>query len=46
MAGTLKRVGEGTWRVRDVEKALKAKDRTACAGIAPPHGLYLVKVTY
>ncbi|GBE44340.1 MAG TPA: tRNA pseudouridine(38-40) synthase TruA [Rhizobiales bacterium] len=46
IAGTLKKVGEGKWRARDVEAALKAKDRAACAAIAPPHGLYLVKVTY
>lgn len=46
IAGTLKKVGEGKWRARDVEMALKARDRAACAAIAPPHGLYLVKVTY
>ncbi|MFQ5626418.1 MAG: tRNA pseudouridine(38-40) synthase TruA [Methyloligellaceae bacterium] len=46
IAGTLKQVGEGKWRARDVEAALKAKDRAACAAVAPPHGLYLVKVSY
>ena len=46
MAGALKLVGEGKWRPRDVEKALKAKDRAACAPVAPPHGLYLVSVDY
>ncbi len=46
MAGTLKLVGEGKWTVRDVEKALAAKDRTACGVVAPPQGLYLVSVGY
>ncbi len=46
MAGALKLVGEDKWRAKDMEKALKAKDRTACAPVAPPHGLYLVKVVY
>ncbi len=46
MAGALKLVGEGKWRTRDLETALKAKDRTACAPVAPPHGLYLVTVDY
>lgn len=46
MAGALKLVGEGKWSERDLELALKAKDRTACAPVAPPHGLYLVKVDY
>jgi len=46
IAGTLKQVGEGKWRKRDVEAALKAKHRSACAAVAPPCGLYLVKVEY
>ncbi len=46
MAGALKLVGEGKWRARDMEQALRAKDRTACAPVSPPHGLYLVKVDY
>lgn len=46
MVGTLKRVGEGGWSAADVKAALKAKDRAACAGIAPPEGLYLTKVDY
>lgn len=45
-AGALKLVGEGKWQARDLEKALKAKDRAACAPVAPPHGLYLVSVAY
>lgn len=46
MVGSLKRVGEGGWQVGDVKAALEARDRAACAGIAPPDGLYLTKVDY
>jgi tRNA pseudouridine38-40 synthase len=45
-AGSLKLVGEGKWTVRDLEKALAAKDRSACGPVAPPDGLYLVMVDY
>lgn len=46
MVGTLKRVGEGAWTPADVAAALAARDRAACAGLAPPQGLYLVRVDY
>ena len=46
MVGSLKRVGEGGWPVDGVKHALDARDRAACAGIAPPDGLYLVRVDY
>lgn len=46
MVGSLKLVGEGKWRARDLERALKARDRAACGPVAPPDGLYLVKVDY
>lgn len=46
MVGTLKRVGEGAWTATDVAAALAARDRAACAGLAPPQGLYLAKVDY
>lgn len=46
MVGTLKRVGEGAWTPADVAAALDAKDRAACGVVAPPDGLYLVKVDY
>lgn len=46
MAGALKLAGEGKWRPRDVAAALEAKDRAACAPVAPPRGLYLVSVEY
>jgi len=45
-AGSLKLVGEGKWTKADLQKALEAKDRSACGPVAPPDGLYLVKVDY
>ena len=45
-AGTLKQVGEGKWRARDVAEALAAKDRARCGPVSPPDGLYLVRVDY
>lgn len=46
MTGTLKRVGEGGWTPLDVKEALEAADRSRCGPVAPPDGLYLVKVDY
>ncbi len=46
MVGSLKLVGEGKWTAKDLEAALDARDRTACGVVAPPEGLYLVKVDY
>ena len=46
LAGCLKAVGEGKWSQDDLASALAALDRTACAPVAPAHGLYLVSVSY
>lgn len=46
MVGSLKRVGEGAWTPADLKAALDAKDRAACGPVAPPDGLYLMKVDY
>jgi tRNA pseudouridine38-40 synthase len=46
IVGSLKLVGEGKWRVRDLSDALAAKDRSRCGPVAPPDGLYLVRVDY
>jgi tRNA pseudouridine38-40 synthase len=46
MVGSLKLVGEGKWRPRDLADALAARDRSRCGPVAPPDGLYLVRVDY
>lgn len=44
--GTLERVGAGAWAPGDVARALAAQDRAACGPVAPPDGLYLMRVSY
>jgi len=46
MVGSLALVGEGRWSADDLARALDARDRTACGPVAPPDGLYLVRVDY
>jgi tRNA pseudouridine38-40 synthase len=46
MVGSLAQVGEGRWSVDDLARALAARDRDACGPVAPPDGLYLVRVDY
>jgi tRNA pseudouridine38-40 synthase len=46
MVGSLMLVGEGRWSGGDLAAALAARDRKACGPIAPPDGLYLVRVEY
>jgi tRNA pseudouridine38-40 synthase len=46
MVGSLVHVGEGKWSAGDLAAALAARDRAACGQVAPPHGLYLVRVEY
>jgi tRNA pseudouridine38-40 synthase len=46
MVGTLKVVGVGKMTANDVAAALAARDRTQCGPVAPPDGLYLVRVDY
>jgi tRNA pseudouridine38-40 synthase len=46
MVGSLVLVGDGKWTPDDLAAALAAEDRTACGPVAPPDGLYLVKVDY
>ena len=44
--GCLKYVGENKWKIKDLEKVLKSKNRRYCAPPAPASGLYLSKVIY
>jgi tRNA pseudouridine38-40 synthase len=46
MVGSLVHVGDRKWRAADLAAALAARDRAACGQVAPPHGLYLVRVEY
>jgi tRNA pseudouridine38-40 synthase len=46
MVGSLVWVGEGRWNAGDLAAALAARERAACGPVAPPEGLYLVKVEY
>lgn len=46
MVGSLVWVGEGRWTGQKLSEALAARDRKACATVAPPEGLYLVRVDY
>jgi len=46
MVGSLVHVGEGKWSAGDLAAALAARDRARCGQVAPPQGLYLVRVEY
>ncbi|RMH31590.1 MAG: tRNA pseudouridine(38-40) synthase TruA [Nitrospirae bacterium] len=46
MVGTLMEVGTGKRRPEEILQILAAKNRCAAGKTAPPHGLYLWKVTY
>ena len=46
MVGALRKVGDGKWPVAAVGEALAAKDRARAGPVAPPEGLYLVRVDY
>jgi tRNA pseudouridine38-40 synthase len=46
MVGSLVLVGDGKWQPDDLWRALQARDRAACGPVAPPEGLYLVRVDY
>ncbi len=46
ITGVLAEVGVGKLLSSDVEAMLAARDRTACSPVAPPEGLYLMKVNY
>lgn len=46
MTGSLVEVGRGKWATGDIARILAAADRAACGPVAPPDGLYLVRVDY
>ncbi|MFO1184612.1 MAG: tRNA pseudouridine(38-40) synthase TruA [Bauldia sp.] len=46
MVGSLVKVGTGKWPASRIAEALAAKDRAACGPLAPPAGLYLLRVDY
>ena len=46
MVGSLAMVGEGRWSADDFARVLDARDRAACGPLAPPEGLYLMRVDY
>ncbi len=46
MVGSLVQVGDGRWSADDLARILAARDRKACGPVAPPDGLYLVRVDY
>jgi tRNA pseudouridine38-40 synthase len=46
MVGSLKLVGDGKWPIGEMQAALLARDRARCGPVAPPTGLYLMRVDY
>jgi len=46
MVGSLVEVGLGKWAISDFRAALEAADRRRCGPVAPPDGLYLLRVDY
>ncbi len=46
MVGSLVEVGRGVWTASDMAQALAARHRARCGPVAPPYGLYLVRVDY
>jgi tRNA pseudouridine38-40 synthase len=46
MVGSLVLAGDGKWTADDLAAVLAARDRAKCGPVAPPDGLYLVRVDY
>ena len=46
IVGCLEKVGCGKWEPQKMQKVLLSKERSKCAALAPPRGLYLSKIKY
>ena len=46
IVGTLVDVGLDKTKSQDIQKILQSKDRSQAGATAPPHGLFLMDVTY
>ena len=46
IVGCLEKVGCGKWDPQKVQEVLLSKERSKCAALAPPCGLYLMKIEY
>ncbi len=46
LVGTLKAVGDGSWTIKDFERAFLAKNRNHAGQTAPACGLFLMSVSY
>lgn len=46
LVGSLVKIGHGTWPVSEMRAALDATDRARCGPVAPPDGLYFMRVEY
>ena len=46
MVGSLVEVGSSRWSAGELKAALDAADRSRCGQVAPPGGLYLLRVDY
>jgi tRNA pseudouridine38-40 synthase len=46
MVGSLMPIGRGVLPVGEIARLLAVRDRRQCPALAPPHGLYLMRVDY
>jgi len=44
--GCLEKVGYGKWEPQKIQEILLSRERSRCAALAPPCGLYLTKIEY
>lgn len=46
MVGSLRKIGDGSWPIERLGEILAQAERSACGPVAPPDGLYLIRVDY